>query len=128
LTHQAGRRTINQAHQEEKEHCAIQTHHQIQPQPISGIKTSFQEVRENQQHIKDNGLHSVEPHIPTEIGVSHHNKIKGQKHKEPIKGEALENSYCRNQWLNNGLNRVELSDYILSVLYPIKEGVKVTEC
>lgn len=127
MTQQA-RRTINQAHQEEQKHSAIQTDYQIESQPIFGIKPSFKEVRENQEHIKDNGLHSVEPHILTEIGVSHHNKIKGQKHKESIKREALENSYCRNQWLNNGLNRVELCDYILSVLYAIKERVKVAKC
>lgn len=127
LSQNARRRAINQTNQQKQKHSAIQTHHQIQPNPTFWIKTSFQKVRKNQQHIKHNSLHCIESHISTEIRVSDNKKVKGQKHKKPIKGETLKNPNCRNQWLNNGLNRVELSDNKFSILYTIKKGVEVTK-
>lgn len=120
LTQQARRRTINQAHQQEQKHSAIQTHHQIQAQATSWIEASLQEVREYQQHIKDDGLHRIEPHKSAKIRVSHNNKVKSQEYQKPIEREALEHSYCGNQRLYDSLNRIKLSDDVLAILNTVK--------
>ena len=126
LAQQARRRPINQTHKKEQKHSAIQAHQQIQPQPTSWIKAPLQNIRKNQQHIKHNSLHGIEPHIPTKILVPHDHKVKCQKHQKPIKGKALKHPYSWNQRLYDSLNGSELSDNIFTILNAIKKRVKVT--
>lgn len=96
LTKQARRRAVNQTHQEKQKHSTIQTHHQIQAQPISWTKTPLQKIRKNQQHIKNNSLHSIKPNIPTKIRVPHNNKIQSQENQETIKRETFKHPYSWN--------------------------------
>lgn len=126
LTQQARRGPIDQADQEEQEHSAVKAHHQIQTQPISRVETPLQKIRENQEHIKHNRLHGVEPHIPTEIGVPDNNEVKREEHQNPIKREALEHPYSRNQRLNQSLDRSELRDDVFAVLNAVEERVEVS--
>lgn len=127
LAQQTRRRAINQANQEEQKHSAIQAHHQVQPHPISRAKTPLQQVRKYQKHIKNNSLHSIEPYIPTEVGVPHNNEVERQEYQEPIKGKALEDPNSWNQWLDEGLKGRKLRDDIFSVLNAIEEGVEVSD-
>lgn len=127
LTQQARRRSINQTHKKEQEHSAVQAHQQIQANPTSRIEAPLQNIRKNQQHIKHNSLHGIEPHIPTKVGVPHNHKVKGQEYQETIKGKALKHPYSRYQRLDESLHRSELCDNVLPVLYAIKEGVEVTD-
>lgn len=126
LTQQARRRSINQTHQKEQKHSAVQAHQQIQAQPTSRIEAPLQKVRKNQQHIKHNSLHGIEPHVPTKVRVPHNHEVKGQEHQEPIKGEALKDPYSRYQRVDESLHGSELGNNVLSILYAIKERVKVT--
>lgn len=84
LTKQTRSRPINQTNQKVQKHSTVQTHQQIQSQPIFWIKTPLQQIRKYQQHIKHYSLHGIEPHISAKIGVSHNNKVKSQKHQKPI--------------------------------------------
>lgn len=126
LTQQARRRSINQTHQKEQKHSAVQAHQQIQAQPTSRIEAPLQKVRKNQQHIKHNSLHGIEPHVPTKVRVPHNHEVKGQEHQEPIKGEALKDPYSRYQRVDESLHGSELGNNVLSILNAIKERVKVT--
>jgi hypothetical protein len=126
LTQQARRRPINQTHQKEQKHSAVQAHQQIQAQPTFRIEAPLQNIRKNQQHIKHNSLHGIEPHVPTEVGVPHNHEVKGQEHQEPIKGKALKDPYSRYQRFDESLHGSELGDNVFSILYAIKERVEVT--
>lgn len=117
---------INQTHQKEQKHSTIQTHDQIQAQPISGAEASLQQIGKNQQHIKNNGLHGVEPDIPAEIGVPHDHEVEGQKYQKPIEGEAFEGFNGRHQGLYQALDGAELGYDVLAVLDAVEEGVEVT--
>ena len=75
LPQQARRWPINQTNQKKQKHSAIQAHHQIQPQSPSRIEAPLQKIGENQKHIKNNGLHNIEPNIATEIRVSNHDEV-----------------------------------------------------
>lgn len=127
LPKQARRRAVNQGDQQEQEHGAIQAHQHIQSNSIPRIEGPFQQVGENQQDIENNSLHSVEPHVPTEIRVPHHHEIEREEHQESVEGEALEHSNRRNQRLDEGLERGELRDYVFAVLDAVEEGVEVND-
>lgn len=103
LTEQARSGAINQRNQKEQENGTIQTHHNIQADPFTWAKAPLQQIRENQHHIEHNSLHSVEPHVPTEIGVPHNDKVKSEEYQEAIEGEALEDANGRDQGLDEEL-------------------------
>ncbi|GER32845.1 ribonuclease 3 [Striga asiatica] len=127
LSKQTRSRAINQANQEEQKHSTIKAHHQIQTHPILGIKSPLQKIRKNQEHIKDYSLHRVEPHIPAEVGIPHDHEVKSEEDQKAIQGKALEDFNGGEQWLNEGLERRELSDNVFPVLYAVEEGVEVSD-
>lgn len=116
---------VEQANQEEQKHGAVQAHHHIQTHAVSGVEAPLQEVRENQQHVENDGLHSVESDVPAEIGVPHHHEIQSEEHQEAVEGEALEHSNRRHQRLDEGLEGGELRDDVLAVLHAVEERVEV---
>lgn len=126
LTQQARRRPINQTNQKEQKDSAVQAHQQIQAQPTFRIEAPLQKIRKNQQHIKHNSLHGIEPHVSTKIGVPHNHEVKGQENQKPIKGEALKDPNSWYQRFDESLHGSELGDNVLSILYAIKERVEVT--
>lgn len=116
---------VQQANQQEHKHGTVQAHHHVQTHAVSGVEAPLQQVREDEQHIQNDGLHSVESHVPAEIGVPHHHEIQSQEHQEPIEGEALEHSNRRNQRLDERLEGGELRDDVLPVLHAVEERVEV---
>lgn len=127
LAQQATGRPINQAHEEEQEHGAVQAHHQVQPQPIPGVEAPLQQIGENQQHIEHNRLHGVEPDVAAEVGVPHHHEVERQEHQEPVQREALEHPDGRDEGLDEDLKRGELVDDVLAVLDAVEERVEVAD-
>lgn len=125
-TKQASRKTIDQRDKQEEEHSAVQTHHHIQTKPISGVEAPLEQIREDQQHVEDDGLHRVEPNVPAEVRVPHDDEVETDEDEEAIEREALEGLDGGKQRLDEDLEWLVLRDDEFTVLDPIEERVEVT--
>ena len=92
VSEQASRGAVDQGNQQEQKHGAIQTRQHIQSNAVPRIERPLQQVRENQQHIEDNRLHSVEPDVPAEVLIPDDDEIEREEDEESVEGEALEDS------------------------------------
>lgn len=125
VAEQAGGGAVDQGNQQEQKHSAIQTHEHIQPNAISRIECPLQQVGENEQHIENYGLHSVESHIPAEILVPDDDEIESEEDEKAVEGEALEDPNRGDKRLDQGLEGGELRDDVFAVLDAVEEGVEV---
>lgn len=126
LAKEAGRRAIDERDQQEEEDGAVQAHHQVQPHPFAWGEAPLEQIREDEEHVEDDGLHGVEADEPAEAPrVSHHGEVEREEDEEPVEGEPPEQADGGNEGLQQHLEGRELGDDILTVLDPVEEGVEV---
>ena len=126
LAKEASRRAIDKRDEKKEKDGAIKTHHKIQPNAATGRETPLQQLREDEEHVKDDSLHGIEADEPAEAPrIPDDGEVKSEENEDPVKGKSLEEADSGNKRLKQNLKSRELGDHEFSVMDPVHEWIKI---
>lgn len=80
LPQEARRGPVDERQEQEQENSAVEALEEVQPDALTRVERSLEEVGEDEEDIEDDGLHRVEADVTTKPGrVADDGEIEGEE-------------------------------------------------